>query len=121
MSKYRFVLAVGFIVLFIGAAHPTAAASCLSRVDAPGCSYGLPADQYQQLLGVMAANPHPAVHGLPVDQAELLKYSDTGKEYYHIASPFTGALFDAPPAVSMGWIIKAARPLPLPGGDYLER
>lgn len=121
MRRYHVLFAVGLVVALLAASRPAFAANCLSRVDAPGCSYGLPADEYQQLLGIMAANPHPAVHGLPVDQAELLKYSDTGKAHYHMASAFTGVLFDAPPALSMGWIIKAARPLTLPGGDYLER
>jgi hypothetical protein len=121
MRRYHVLLTVGLAVLLLAGFRPTFAANCLSRVDAPGCSHGLPADQYQQLLGIMAANPGPAVHGLPVDQAELLKYSDTGKAHYHMASAFTGVMFDAPPALSMGWIIKAARPLPLPGGDYLER
>ncbi len=121
MRNFRLLLTFGFVTIIMAVSRPAFAASCLSRVDAPGCSYGLPADQYQQLLGIMASNPHPAVHGLPVDQDELMKYSDTGKEYFHIASAFTGVVFDAPPALPMGWIIKNARPLPLPDGDYLEK
>ncbi len=52
------------LVVLLAIAFPTAPAhadGCLAAVDAPGCLHGLPADQYNALLGQMQATPWPAV------------------------------------------------------------
>jgi hypothetical protein len=94
---------------------PAYADSCLRAVNADGCAYGLPADQYNVLLGVMQANPAPAVTPLEPDKANIIKYSDTASKTPHIASSFTGVLVGGLP-LPMGWILRTIRPLPLPGG-----
>src|SRR6266496_207971 len=66
------------------------AADCLSAVEAQDCSHGLPAEEYQALLTIMAANPAPPVHPLEPDRANILRYSDTASKPGHIASSFTG-------------------------------
>jgi lipoprotein-anchoring transpeptidase ErfK/SrfK len=51
------------------------AQDCLVAEEAPGCLHGLPVDQYNALLGQMAANPQPQLARAPVDAAELRRYS----------------------------------------------
>ncbi len=103
------------------------AGSCLDGPDVPGCAFGLPAAQYQQLLAVMAANPAPAGHGLPVDQHEVLQYSDTHANPPRIASSFTGLVFNGPQPLPVAWMLHTTRAHILPAWDadhtnvYLQR
>jgi len=114
----RWLLSLIFILINAAALKSAAYASnCLSAVNAPGCSHGLPTGQYQALLAVMAANPAPNGHPLPVDAAGVKKYTATAGPYPHVPSSFTGMMFDSPPPLPFGWLIKAVRPLTLPGGD----
>jgi hypothetical protein len=70
------VLVTAFILSsFLPTHTANAAEGCLAAVDAPGCMYGLPADQYQALLAQMQANPAPTVGRVAVDQAELRRWS----------------------------------------------
>lgn len=48
---------------------------CLAAVDAPGCMFGLPANQYQALLGQMQAHPEPPLARIGADPAELRRWS----------------------------------------------
>src|SRR6185436_10598584 len=89
------------------------AADCLSAVDAAGCQYGLPADQYQALLPVMQANPGPAVSQIPVDAATVKQYSSVG----HPASSYSGVLVGGPLPFPMAWVNTSNRPSILPGQD----
>ncbi len=123
--KALIALCSAFIVFANVAALPSvtlAAGGCLSAVNAPGCMYGLPADQYQQLLAVMQSNPGPAMHHMEVDQHEILTYSDTRTQPARFASQFTGALFDADPALPVAWVLKTTRAhvLPLWDADHVE-
>ncbi len=95
---------------------------CLSSVNAPGCAYGLPADEYQAALDAMGANPAPPVHRIAVDQENVIRYSDTRSKPARMASTFSGVLFDAPPALPMGWVLKTTRPhvLPLWDSDHTK-
>src|SRR5579859_7005028 len=115
-KRYPHFLLLAIIVVMNITVLPKSAfaTGCLSAAHAPGCSYGLPTDQYQQLLGVMGANPRPALHPLEVDQKEILKYSDTRQKPGRIASSFTGNLFDAPPPLPVAWILNTTRPRVLP-------
>jgi hypothetical protein len=74
MKRWSFfpVIVLLITILWPGVAR---AADCLSAVDAPGCMYGLPADQYQSLLGQMQANPAPNVSQIGVDAADLRRYN----------------------------------------------
>jgi hypothetical protein len=98
------------------------AAGCLSAINAPGCSYGLPADQYQSLLAVMQANPAPPAGHTAVDQHEILTYSDTRTKPARFASTFTGGLFNGSPALPMAWVLVTTRPhvLPLWDADHVQ-
>lgn len=95
-------------------AMPVHAADCLSKANAVGCKYGLPAEQYVALEKVMAANPTPPGERLAPDPAELLRYSDTKEKRY--ASKFTGVLVPGTPALQAGWILRNTRPVTTPGG-----
>src|SRR5512139_1837708 len=66
------IIVVLITTLWPSIAH---AGDCLSAVDAPGCMYGLPADQYQSLLGQMQANPAPNVSQIGVDAEDLRRYN----------------------------------------------
>jgi lipoprotein-anchoring transpeptidase ErfK/SrfK len=89
----------------------THAAGCLSAVDAPGCAYGLPAEQYQALLPIMLANTEPSARPLDVDTVTVKQYSSkTGA-----ASSFTGVLLDGGLPYPMAWVITSSRPSALPG------
>ncbi|MCC7449393.1 MAG: L,D-transpeptidase [Anaerolineae bacterium] len=115
-KRWLFLLVV---VLAHGMLLPRSAfaADCLSAVDAPGCKHGLPVDQYNVALAIMAANPHPVAHPLTVDPEEIRRYSDTRENPPRWASTFTGILFDAPPALPVVWTLKVARPRILPTWD----
>jgi hypothetical protein len=110
-----FILANAFVNV---AVQPTTALAaenpCLAAVNAPGCTHGLPTDQYNALLPQMQAHGTPAGRTLEVDKANVRKYSDTAGPYKHIASSFTGILLDAPPAYPMAWILFKTKPRPLP-------
>lgn len=117
MFKFnRLVLLFAALALIDLAGLPRTASAkgCLDAVNAPGCMYGLPADQYQTLLAVMGAHPAPPVHPLPVDEAMVLRYSDTRTKPARMASRFTGVTFDEPPALPMAWILRTTRPHVLP-------
>jgi hypothetical protein len=111
----HYILAIA--ILLVNAAvlrAPAYAADCLSKVDAPGCAYGLPADQYQAALDLMAAHPTPPVQRIAVDQDNVIRYSDTRSKPARMASKFSGVLFGAPPALPMGWVLRTTRPHVLP-------
>src|SRR5258708_11092647 len=112
-NRWVIVFAV-LSINFAGIKISAFAANCLSAVNAPGCAYGLPADQYNQLLAVMAANPAPNGHPLPVDVEGVKKYTATTGGSPHLPSSFTRLLFHAPPPLPMGWLLRKTPPLPLP-------
>jgi hypothetical protein len=117
MLKYkRLVLLFAALALIDLAALPRAASAsgCMDTFNAPGCMDGLPADQYQTLLAAIGAHPAPPVHPLPVDEAMVLRYSDTRSKPARMASRFAGVTFDAPPALPMAWILRTTRPHVLP-------
>ncbi|MEP7288171.1 MAG: L,D-transpeptidase [Chloroflexota bacterium] len=117
-GKSRWLLATLIILVNIVAWRTSVfAADCASSAHAAGCTYGLPTDQYQALAAVMAANPAPNGQGLTPDPKEVLRYSDTRKADYHIASSFTGVLINGLPPLQMAWVIKSVRPVLNPGGD----
>jgi hypothetical protein len=87
------------------------AADCLSAIDAPGCAYGLPAEQYQALLPIMLANKEPSVRALDVDRVTVKQYSSNNR----VASSFTGVLLDHALPYPMAWVITSSRPSTLPG------
>src|SRR5438874_5184549 len=94
----RWILAVGVVLVNVAVLRaPAFANGCLTKVDAPGCAYGLPADQYQAALDLMTANPAPPVQRVPVDQENVSKYSDTRSKPARMASTFSGVVFGAPP------------------------
>src|SRR6476620_1823437 len=99
--RLRGVIFIGLLatqlVASFGVAH---AADCLSAVDAAGCQYGLPADQYQALLPLMQANPGPAVSQIPVDAATVKQYSSVG----HPASSYSGVLVGGSLPFPMAWV-----------------
>src|SRR5947207_6065709 len=70
------------------------AGDCLAAVQSAGCLYGLPADQYQSLLPVMAANPQPPVHPLAPDDASIKQYSVMHSTEVRRPSSFTGVMVD---------------------------
>jgi hypothetical protein len=115
-------LAIFALVNLVALPKATLAAGCLSAVNAPGCSYGLPTEEYNQLLGVMAANPAPAARRLEVDEREILNYSDTRTKPARFASKFTGGLFDATPALPVAWVLRTTRAhvLPLWDADHVQ-
>src|SRR6185295_14227092 len=73
------ILATTLLVILAGIVPSTAVhaegENCLSSVDAPGCMFGLPAGEYQRLLGEMQANPAPEVSNVPVDRKEVGSYT----------------------------------------------
>jgi lipoprotein-anchoring transpeptidase ErfK/SrfK len=111
--------------LFVNAAFVKTtvfADNCLAAVNAPGCMYGLPIEQYQALLAHMAANPVPNVRPVPVDKENTLRYSNTKSKPARMASTFAGALFDVTPALPMAWVLRLTRPrvLPLWEADHTQ-
>jgi lipoprotein-anchoring transpeptidase ErfK/SrfK len=67
---------VALFCLAIIVPHVTAQAADCTQVEAgDGCAHGLPIDQYNALLAQMNANPGPPVGQVPVDAAELRRYS----------------------------------------------
>ncbi len=70
-------------------ADPTGSTACL-REDAPGCTHGLPTDQYNALLALMQANPSPDVTVAPYDKNEIWSYSG----FWRLADG--SQLFDSP-------------------------
>src|SRR5437016_513697 len=115
--SFRWLLAFIGLVLFpllapLSVAH---AGDCLAAVQSAGCLYGLPADQYQSLLAVMAANPQPPVHPLAPDDASIKQYSVMHTSEVRRPSSFTGVMVDGPLPYPMAWVISADRPSALPG------
>src|SRR5258707_15244536 len=47
--------------------------ACLQE-GTPGCTHGLPTDQYNALLAQMQANPSPDVTPVPYDKDEIWSY-----------------------------------------------
>lgn len=112
MAKGKLAVLVGILVFQLVVSQSAAfAASCLSAADTPGCQYGLPAEQYQALVPIMAANPAPGVHPLAVDAETVAKYSSPAQK----ASSFTGVLINGPLPLTMAWVITANRPSAIPG------
>ncbi|CAG1015523.1 MAG: L,D-transpeptidase [Anaerolineae bacterium] len=62
------------VCLLWGNLTPAYAQECLSE-DAPGCTHGLPTDQYQRLLAQMEAYPAPRVTPIPIRQKEVDAYT----------------------------------------------
>src|SRR5260221_6901367 len=48
---------------------------CLAGPNVPGCKFGLPADQYDALLGQMNANPAPNMTMIAVNMSEIHRFS----------------------------------------------
>src|SRR5512133_1777941 len=78
MMRRLFARFIVLSLLFAGASSPLPARAdgdpC-SNVDAPGCTNGLPAAEYQRLLAEMQAYPTPAVTPIPIDKKEVGAYS----------------------------------------------
>jgi lipoprotein-anchoring transpeptidase ErfK/SrfK len=93
------------------------AASC-TRIDSPGCTNGLPSEEYAALLAQMNANPAPPVSPIPVASEDVAKYSSYTKsgKPLALASSYTGVLIPGALPFAMGWINNAFRPAPIPGG-----
>jgi hypothetical protein len=107
------VVSVFIVVAHLVAPQNVQAANCLSRVDAPGCLHGLPADQYNALLPIMQANPTPGVRPIPVDYTTIDRYGKDVRDYLS----FTGVLLDNPLPYPMAWMILSTRPSALPGKE----
>lgn len=78
MSRLTRPFSSFLLVVLLAAGLPAAPAradGCLTAVDVPGCLHGLPADQYNGLLGQMQANPWPAVRPVAISISELERYS----------------------------------------------
>ena len=116
LNVRRFLIPVLCVAYIFGQSTPTFAAGCTQVLKSASCQNGLPTDQYQQLLGVMAANPSPNGHPLAVNSDEIRKYSATSGPEPHWASSFTGLLLDGLPPLPMGWMLRSIRPLTTPGG-----
>ncbi|MBE2196435.1 MAG: L,D-transpeptidase [Anaerolinea sp.] len=74
------LMVVALMILCAGVgivAHPSIARAegCDGIVDGNGCLYGLPADVYNGLYGVMQANPAPPVESIGVSNDELSRWS----------------------------------------------
>lgn len=95
---------------------PALANNCLSAATAPGCLYGLPAEQYQALAAQMAAHPAPPGTPLVVDEDGIRKYTATAGPSPHFPTTFTGVQLAGAPPLQSGWLLKAVRPLTVPGG-----
>ena len=116
LRKYglRGVIFAGLLVIqLFASAGVVQAANCLAAVDAAGCQYGLPAEEYQALLPIMQANPGPSVSNIAVDAATIKQYSSPG----HMASSYTGVMVGGPMPFPMAWVITARRPSALPGQE----
>jgi hypothetical protein len=116
LKKYglRCVIFIGLLATQLIASYGIAhAGNCLSAVDAAGCQYGLPAEEYQALLSSMQANPGPAVSPISVDEATVKQYSSPG----HPASSHTGVLVGGPLPFPMAWVNTRNRPSALPGQE----
>src|SRR5262245_16432262 len=111
---YRFVI-LALLATAVFAPTPASALDCLSTVNAPGCAFGLPAEQYNALLPAMNANPEPAVRPLPVDGETVKRFSGFSGAEVRNASSFTGALIDGPLPFPMAWVITSTRPSAVPG------
>lgn len=57
------------------APQPARANACFGVVESAECRFGLPAAEYEALLGAMTAHPAPAVVPIGADAAELRRYS----------------------------------------------
>ncbi len=74
----RIVILATTLLLILAGMIPLQTAradDCLSSENAPGCMFGLPAGDYQRLLGEMQANPTPDVADVPVDRKEVGSYT----------------------------------------------
>jgi L,D-transpeptidase catalytic domain len=116
MTRYpRYYIAI-LAVVVVNVAAPLAvhAADCLSAINAPGCAFGLPADQYEALLPAMQANPEPSVQPLAIDAESVKRYSGVSGGQVRNASSFTGVLVGGLP-FQMAWVVSTTRPSALPG------
>src|SRR5260221_6100137 len=87
MMKRLWLLAVVLVPLFFGSAVFGGAASgfmgiaeaatslSCSTETSPGCTNGLPTDEYSALLAQMQAHPTPEVSPITYDQKEVWSYS----------------------------------------------
>ncbi|MBO9308941.1 MAG: hypothetical protein J7551_04055 [Chloroflexi bacterium] len=73
---------------------------CAGIVRAENCRHGLPAVRYQPLLARMLAHPKP--NG-PLSQPRGVS-----------ASPFSGLIFDVPPAHPVAWLLQPTQPSSAP-------
>jgi lipoprotein-anchoring transpeptidase ErfK/SrfK len=114
MTKAHLVLiaSLAFVGLQFVAPPVIRAADCLSAVNAPGCTHGLPTEQYEALLPAMLANPEPGVRPLAVDVDTVNQYSSGAARR---ASSFAGVLVDGPLPYPMAWMVRPTKPSAVPG------
>lgn len=72
----RIIWILAALCLFTLAAPPSVQAQgpCTAE-DAPGCTHGLPTEQYNKLLAEMQAHPEPIVASIPVDHKLVDSYT----------------------------------------------
>lgn len=79
---------------FVGSAQAASVLSCPTETS-PGCTNGLPADQYAALLGQMQAHPTPEVSPIAYDQKEVWSYS-----FWKVAA--NTSIYDSPNGTVIG-------------------
>src|SRR5258708_23754481 len=120
MSRFgvvsRVALFAGLIFGLVIFPRTVYADNCLFA-NAPGCTHGLPTDQYQALLPLMLANPGPGVSPLAPDIDSIKRYTFVDGGQVHAPSTFTGVQIAAPLLFPMAWIVSTTRPSAIPGQD----
>src|SRR5260221_7076799 len=120
MSRFgvliRVSLSTALIAGFVILPRTAYAANCLAP-NAPGCTHGLPTDQYQALLPLMLVNPGPGVSPLAPDMESIKRYTIVEGSRVHAPSTFTGVQVTAPLLFPMAWIVSTTRPSAIPGQD----
>src|SRR5438046_883504 len=120
MSRFGVIIRVwvfaALIAGFVIFPRTAYAANCLLP-NAPGCTHGLPTDQYQALLPLMLANPGPGVNPLAPDMESIKRCTIIEGSQVHAPSTFTGVQITAPLLFPMAWIVSTTHPSAIPGQD----
>jgi hypothetical protein len=114
----NFIAVMLFGFALFGPQHTLSAGNCLNAIDAAGCSYGLPIDEYNALLPQMLANPTPPMQTLPTASDDILRYSVVGKngKVLDAASSFSGTMVSGGFPFQAAWVLRTTYPSQLPGG-----
>src|SRR5258705_10730381 len=69
------VMGLGFVPGKIDLVYAQGDANPCPWIDTPGCTFGLPTDQYNQLFADMQVHPAPDVSQISVDKKEVESYT----------------------------------------------